>query len=114
MDHGDRRVDRVRGSAFAFVLAGLCTACGSVSDPAGFAVVTHDKYEGLPCKEVAAQRANFINREKELADLTAKAEASPGGFIVSYSAYRSELALVRGQIAATDRTLQKNGCGPPK
>ena len=51
---------------------------------------------------------------KELSELAAKAEASPGGFIVSYSAYRSELAQVRGQLAAAERGAQKNECGPPK
>jgi hypothetical protein len=107
-------VARVRGSAFALVLAALCTACGTVSDPAGFAVAVQDKYDTLPCKEVSAARGSLVNREKELTELATKAEASPGGFIVSYSAYRSELAQVRGQIAAANRALQKNGCDPPK
>jgi hypothetical protein len=100
--------------AFAAVLPALAAACGSVSDPAAFAVVVQDKYDTLPCKEVAARHASHVAREKELAELAAKAEASPGGFIVSYSAYRSELAQVRGQIAAASRALQKNGCDPPK
>ena len=77
-------------------------------------MVVQDKYDALPCKEVAAQRAGHVSRERELADLAAKAGAAPGGFIVSYSAYRSELAQLRGQIAAANRALQKNGCDPPK
>jgi hypothetical protein len=105
---------RAKDIAFAVALAALCAACSSVSDPAAFAVVTQDKFDFLPCPEITAQRANLVIREKELADLTAKAESSPGGFIVSYSAYRSELTLVRGQVAAANRALQKNGCGPPK
>ena len=104
----------VRGLAFALVLATLCAACGTVSDPAGFAVAVQDKYDTLPCKEVSAIRGSLVSREKELSDLAAKAESSPGGFIVSYSAYRSELAQIRGQIAAANRGLQKNGCDPPK
>ena len=103
-----------RAKGIAVALAALCAACSTVSDPAAFAVVVQNKYDGLPCKEVAGQRTNLVNRQKELAESTAKAESSPGGFIVSYSGYRSELALVRGQIAAADRTLQKNGCDPPK
>ena len=105
---------RAKGIAFAAALSALCSACGTVSDPAAFAVVTQDKFDFLPCSEIAAQRGNLVNREKELTELTAKAESSPGGFIVSYSAYRSELTLVRGQVAAANRALQKNGCGPPK
>lgn len=113
MDRGDRRVDRAKALAFA-ALAALCTACGTVSDPAAFVATVQDRYDTLPCKEVSNQRAGYIGREKELTELAAKAEASPGGFIVSYSAYRSELAQVRGHIAAANRSLQKNGCDPPK
>ena len=107
-------VARARGSIFALGLAALCAACSTVGDPAAFAVTVQDRYDTLPCKEVAAQRLSYMNREKELAELAAKAEASPGGFIVSYSAYRSELAQVRGHIAATNRSLRINGCDPPK
>ena len=105
---------RAKGIAFAVMLAGLSSACGTVSDPAAFAVVTQDKFDFLPCSDIATQRRTLVNREKELAELSAKAESSPGGFIVSYSAYRSELTLVRGQVAAANRALQKNGCDPPK
>ena len=105
---------RASGFAFALVVAALCAGCTAVSDPAAFALAVQDKYDSLPCKEVAGQRNGLIGREKDLNELAAKAEASPGGFIVSYSAYRSELAQVRGQIAATNRSLQKNGCEPPK
>ena len=105
---------RANGIAFAVALAALCSACSSVSDPAAFAMVTQDKFDFLPCSEITAQRGNLVNREKELAELSAKAESSPGGFIVSYAAYRSELTLVRGQVAAANRALQKNGCDPPK
>ena len=85
-----------------------------MSDPAAFAFAVQDKYDTLPCKDVAAERAGLVSREKELGELAAKAESSPGGFIVSYTAYRSELAQVRGQLAAANRSLQKNGCDPPK
>ena len=105
---------RAKGIAFAVALAALSSACSTVSDPAAFAVVTQDKFDFLPCPEIAVQRTTLVNREKELAALSAKAESSPGGFIVSYSAYRSELTLVRGQVAAANRALQKNGCDPPK
>lgn len=96
------------------MLAALCAACASVGDTGGFVATVHDKYDSLPCKDVLNQRTFYAGREKELSELAAKAEASPGGFIVSYSAYRSDLAQVRGQIAAADRSLQKNKCDPPK
>jgi hypothetical protein len=100
--------------AFAIMLAALCAACGTASDPASFAVVVHDKYDTMPCFEINNQRKSLAGRVKELSELAAKAEAAPGGFIVSYSAYRSELAQVRGQLAAAERGAQKNECGPPK
>jgi hypothetical protein len=105
---------RANGIPFAVALAALCSACGTVSDPAAFAVVTQDKFDFLPCSDIATQRTTLVNREKQLAELTAKAESSPGGFIVSYAAYRSELTLVRGQVAAANRALLKNGCDSPK
>ena len=65
--------------------------------------MTQDKYDFMTCKEIVGQRANLISAREGTGRLVAKAEASPGGFIVSYSAYRSELAQVRGQIAAANR-----------
>ncbi len=103
-----------RANSLALLLAALCSACTAVSDPAAFAVVVQDKYDTMPCFEINNQRKGHAGREKELAELAAKAEASPGGAIVSYAAYRSELAQVRGQLAAAERAAQKNGCGPPK
>ena len=100
--------------AFAIMLAALCAACATVSDPASFAVVVHDKYDTMPCFEINNHRKSLAGRVKDLSELAAKAEASPGGFIVSYTAYRSELAQVRGQLAAAERGAQKNECGPPK
>lgn len=105
---------RAKTIAIAAALSALCAACGTVSDPAALAAVTTDKYDGLPCAEVTGQRNMLVNQEKELNESAAKAEASPGGFLVSYSAYRSELAQVRGRLAAANRALQKGGCGPPK
>jgi hypothetical protein len=105
---------RASGIVFAMMLAALCAACGTVADPGAFATVVHDKYDTMPCFEINNQRKGLSGRVKELSELAAKAEASPGGAIVSYAAYRSELAQVRGQLAAAERGAQKNGCEPPK
>jgi hypothetical protein len=106
----DHRASYLTRTLAAFILAALCSACGSVADPAGFSVVTQDKYDFLPCKDIVTQRTANTNREKELSILIAKAESSPGGFIASYTAYRSELTQVRAFIAAANRALQKNNC----
>jgi len=109
----DRRADRLleltlRGCAA--VLAALCCACASVGDPVGFTIVAQDKYDFMSCPEIIARRKGDVAREKQLSDLAAKAEASPGGIVVSYTAYRSELTQARTSVAAADRALQKNGC----
>jgi hypothetical protein len=94
----------------ALALAG----CGSVSDPAGFSVVSQDRYDFMTCKEIIANRNGQTLRMKQLADLMEKAEASPGGFIVSTTAYRSEYVQARALAAAADRAARKNNCDAPK
>ena len=51
---------------------------------------------------------------KQLAELIEKAEASPGGFIVSAAAYRSEYVQARALAAAADRAARLNNCDAPK
>jgi hypothetical protein len=95
-------------------VAALCASCGSVSDPAGFAVVTQDKFDFMSCPEITAQRANYTVRVKDLSELAAKAESAPGGFIASYAAYRSELTQARALLAAANRAAEKNSCDTKK
>ena len=61
-DHGDppvARADRmiIRRIALvgALALASLLTGCGSFGDPAGYAVVTQDRYDFMTCKEIIGQ-----------------------------------------------------------
>jgi hypothetical protein len=96
------------GSALA--LAALLIGCASAGDPVGYTIVAQDRYDFLNCTEIINQRNGQLAREKELVGLVQKAEASPAGFIVSYSAYRSELVQVRALIVAADRAAKKNGC----
>lgn len=114
MDRANPRAAFLSRLAGAAALAALCASCASVSDPAAFAVVSQDRYDFLPCTEINGHQKNNANRVKELSDLAAKAEASPGGFIASYAAYHSELAMARGLLAAANRAAAKNNCPPPK
>jgi hypothetical protein len=77
-------------------------------------IVTQDKFDFMTCAQITGNRGGLIAREKELSELVAKAEASPGGIIASFAAYRSELAHTRSQIVAVNRAVQKNGCDAPK
>jgi len=106
--------DRGISLAGIVLLALACAACTGVGDPAGFAVVTQDASDFKPCVEIVATRKAMAAREKELTDLAAKAEAAPGGIIVSYAAYRSELTSARAQRAAAERAAQLHNCDAPK
>ena len=78
------------GIALAFMAAG----CAGGMDP-GYSVVTQDRFDFMECPQIVGERNNWTAREKQLAELTEKAESSPGGIIVSATAYRSELAQAR-------------------
>jgi hypothetical protein len=100
--------------ASALALVALSAGCGTVSDPAGFGIVTQDRYDFMTCKEIAENRAGQAARMKTLTELIEKADASPGGFIVSAGAYRSELVQARALVAAADRAARLNNCDAPK
>ena len=105
---------RASGIAFAIMLAALCAACGTVSDPGAFATVVHDKYDTMPCFEINNQRKGLSGRVKDLSELAAKAEASPGGIIVSAAAYRTELAAARTNLRLVQQAAQQKGCDAKK
>ena len=94
----------------ALALAG----CGSISDPAGFSIVSQDRYDFMTCTEIIAGRTAQNARMKQLGEWIEKAESSPGGFIVGAAAYRSEYVQARALAAAADRAARKNNCDPPK
>ena len=94
-------------------LASLC-GCAAVSDPAGFSVVTQDRFDFMTCPEIIGQRNNYNARVKQLSDLIEKADSSPGGFIVSATAYRSEFVQARALAQAAGRAARLNNCDAPK
>ena len=100
--------------AAAFVLAAACAACAGVSDPVGLASVTQDKFDYSNCQEILANRTMYTNRTRELQDLVSKAESSPGGMLVGYTAYRSELVNSRAQLAAAERAARLKNCAAGK
>jgi hypothetical protein len=104
----------------AISLAGIallgvaCAACTGIGDPAGFSVVTQDAYDFKTCPEIVATRTSMTTREKELTELVAKADSAPGGVIISYAAYRSELTSVRAHRQAAERAARMHDCDAPK
>jgi hypothetical protein len=85
-----------------------------VSDPAGFSIVSQDRFDFLPCNEIINNRNAQTARMKQLGDLIEKAEASPGGFIVGAAAYRSEYVQTRALAAAAERAARLKNCDAPK
>jgi len=99
--------------AGAAALASLC-GCAAVSDPAGFSIATQDRYDFMTCAQIVANRGANNARVKQLTELIEKAESSPGGFIVSATAYRSELVQARALAQAAERAARLNNCDAPK
>jgi hypothetical protein len=99
--------------AAAAALAGLC-GCAAVSDPVGFSMATQDRYDFMTCAQIIANRGANNARVKQLTELIEKAESSPGGFIVSATAYRSELVQARALAQAAERAARLNNCDAPK
>jgi hypothetical protein len=98
----------------AWVAALAVAGCGTVSDPAGFAIAAQDRYDFMTCKEIIAHRNGQTARMKQLGEYIEKAEASPGGFIVGAAAYRSEYVQARTLAAAAERAARQNNCDAAK
>jgi hypothetical protein len=111
-DRAETRVLSGVRLAGALTLAGLCAAC--TTDVAGYSVVTQDKYQNMNCPDLVGQRNALIAREKDLSALAEKAEASPGGIIASYAAYRSDLTETRMKLQLARRAAERNGCDAAK
>jgi hypothetical protein len=99
--------------AGAFALAILTAACAGGIDP-GYSAVTQDKFDFMECPQIIGERGTLTAREKQLSELAAKAEASPGGIIVSVAAYRSELAQTRTQLRLAQQAAVQKGCDAKK
>ena len=56
----------------------------------------------------------MLNREKELVGLIEKADSGFGGFLVSATTYRSELAMMRSHLKALAAAAREKNCEAPK
>lgn len=107
---------KLRRAAHLGAAIALAALTGCSTDLSSYStIVAQDKYDFMNCNQIIGNRAGLVHREKELSALAEKAEASPGGMIASFTAYRSELASTRSMIVVVNRAAQKNGCdAPPK
>lgn len=107
-----------RGPPFTVLaLVFLLGACGSVNDPQesrlGNFLVAPGKYQLYDCQQLTQTAAGFVAREKELREVKQKAEAAPGGALVSAVAYGTEYGQVQGNIAELRREVTEKKCDPP-
>ena len=110
------RIAAPRGAgAVVALMAGLALAgCAGVTDVGDYAFVLRDRYAYSSCQEIAAQRTSVLNREKELIGLIDKADSGFGGFLVSATTYRSELAMMRAHTKALAVAARDKNCDAPK
>src|SRR5262245_25631198 len=72
----------------ALLGCGLLQACAVADNP--FTVFADPgKYQYNTCEQIAGQKKNWTNREKELRQLMDKAEQSTGGAVASLLGYKA-------------------------
>ena len=98
-----RMVMPMAAAIFAAVSAAMLAGCST--DIASYALVTTDKYQYFDCESIATQIAGQTAREKELADLMAKA-----GPVVSAVSYEPDYISVRGELRELRRTAAQKHC----
>ena len=76
----------------------------------GSFLVTPNKYAYYDCAQLAVALAGVQGRERQLTALKAKAEASPGGGLVSAVSYQPEYYQMRGEINEVHRTAAEKNC----
>lgn len=114
MANGNMKSSKNRLSAAAATIALALTSCSASNneDKLGKFLVASGKYRLYDCEQLARSAAGYISRERELAKAQAKAEAGPGGGVVSVLAYSGEYGLVRGNIDELRREAMEKKCDP--
>jgi hypothetical protein len=112
MDHLQTRMDchrRIFASLGACAFALLAGCAGSV-DTVGLVTVDPAKFTFYNCADLATRKRSVVARERELRDLMERAEAGPGGALVSVLAYRSEYVSVRGELKLLQKVAIEKKC----
>lgn len=100
----------VASVSFLVLLAIALSGCGLLGDSATSAFVSPGKFDFYTCDQLAASGRTLSARERELADLTARAAQGPAGEFVGKVAYHTELMQTRGSLSQVVEVSARKNC----
>lgn len=109
----DLRIRLAVAGAVLLLLAGCSSTGGQQESRLGTFLVAPGKYRLYDCQQLAQQAAGYVLREKQLREVKAKAEAAPGGALISPIAYGMDYGQVQGILAELRREVREKKCNPP-
>lgn len=103
-----------RGTSRILIVAIIAAGLGGCTsdDTTGRFLVEPDKYVLYTCAEMAAQMQGNADRQRQLEELTARANTTSSGQIMSTVAYRPEYLQLRGEMNELRRTSADKKCKP--
>jgi hypothetical protein len=101
----------VKRRAVVIAIPALLAGCVS-GDRAEDFYVAPGKYIFYDCKQLAGAAAHFVQRDKELKDLMARAKQGAGGELVSAMAYNSDYYSNLGELKDVRREQAEKKCSP--
>ena len=90
----------------AFMLAG----CAGGGNPLGHALVAPGGYEFYDCAQLSREEETQSKKEKDLALLMERAKQSPGGGLVSATAYESDRATALATLEQIHLAQSEKQC----
>jgi hypothetical protein len=91
---------------------GGCDTSGSTQDRIGRLMVAPDKFVLYSCPQLEVRAKGVASRQKELAQLMAKAGTTPDGRIVSALAYQEEYTETVADLNELRRAAAAKDCKP--
>jgi hypothetical protein len=103
-----------RAALITVLIAGAAlSACSSTGDNPLTVFADPGKYQYNTCEQIAGQKTNWSNREKELRQLMDKADQSAGGAVVNVLAYKADHVAALEELKVLEATARAKNCNPP-
>lgn len=100
----------VKRIALAILVPTLLAGCAVSGERAEDFYVAPGKYIFYDCTQLAGAAAHFVQRDKELKDLMARAKQGAGGELVSAMAYNSDYYSNLGELKDVRREQAEKKC----